>query len=75
MWQCFDEIPLRATFSDRYGRTYTKTHPLSAELHGVCVNGFWRNDFDTSREYEEMDDDELDTLDVFDAAPYHLVDA
>jgi hypothetical protein len=70
----FDDIPNGTAFADKFGRIYTKTSVGSATEHSQPVGDIWVFDFDTSREYYEADEDELDDCNMWDAWPYFAVD-
>lgn len=69
----FGDIPVGETFADKFGRMWTKTSVASARSHGQYVNDWWTDKFDTSRDYYEADEEELDDCDMFDAWPYYRV--
>jgi hypothetical protein len=70
----FDDIPDGATFADKFGRLFTKTSGGSARSHGEYVNDWWTDKFDTSREYYDATEDELEDCDMWDAWPFYPVD-
>jgi len=73
-WRRFDEIPVEVAFADKYGRLYTKLGPGWSREHSWSdCSGYWHWDFDTSREYFDADEDELEDIDVWDAWPYYAV--
>lgn len=73
-WRRIDDIPSGTQFADKFGRLFTKESPGITNCHGeYSDDGYWSDDFDTSRTYFEADDDELEDCDVGDAWPYYRV--
>jgi hypothetical protein len=70
----FDDIPVGATFADKFGRMYTKTSGGSATCYEREDGGHFHPIFDTSRDdYYEADEDELEDCDMWDAWPFYQV--
>lgn len=72
----FDDIPNGATFADKFGRMFTKTSVGSARSHEVFdkETELFHYTFDTSRDYYEADEDELEDCDMWDAWPFYILE-
>ena len=70
----FDDIKIGQRFADRFGRMYTKSTALSAEMHGDWnAEGRFQPQLDTTRSYRTATQTEIDRCDMQDAGPYYLL--
>lgn len=74
-WRRTDDIPNGTAFADKFGRIHTLNSAGHITSHGRYIDDYYHDEFDTSREYFDATEDELDDCDVWDAWPYYAVNA